>query len=75
MKNTANPPLQKKVTLMLPADLVERAPEALGKRSLTEAVRDALQDALHRQACQELIALRGKVKFDLTWQQVKALDD
>lgn len=75
MKHTATPPSQKKVTLMLPADLVANAPKALGKRSLTEAVRDALEAALHRQACQDLLALRGKVKFEYTWQQVKAMDD
>lgn len=49
----------------LPVDLIDRAPEYLGKSSLTEAVRDTLREALHRQACQELMDMRGKVKLDI----------
>ncbi len=51
----------------LPIDLIERAPKYLGKANLTEAVRDALREALHRQGCAELKAMRGKVdlKIDL----------
>jgi hypothetical protein len=53
----------KKVTMNLPLSLAENAPKYLGKSSLTEAVRDALREAMHRKACQELLAMRGK--FDL----------
>lgn len=59
----------------LPIDLIERAPKYLGKSSLTEAVRDALREELHRQACRELMALRGKVKFQYSWQELRAMDD
>jgi len=74
MRDETTPPM-KKVTLLLPRDLAEHAPAELGKASLTEAVRDALRDALHRQACKELLELRGKVKFQYTWQEMKAMDD
>ena len=76
MKNTYHPNVPtKKVTMNLPVDLVEKAIKYLGKSSLTEAVRDALREELHRKGCQELMALRGKVKFDYSWQELRAMDD
>lgn len=75
MKDTTQKPVMKKVTMNLPADLVEDAPKYLGKSSLTEAVREALQEAMHRQACKQLIEMRGKIEFGMTWQEMKALRD
>ena len=46
--------------MTLPANLVDNAAKYLGKKNLTEAVYEALRDALHRQGCLELAAMRGK---------------
>ncbi len=61
--------------MMLPADLVETAPDYLKKKNFTETVRFALKDVLHRQACRELLAMRGKINFGMTWQELKELRD
>lgn len=53
-----NVPTQK-VTMNLPVDLVKNAQKYLGKSSLTEAVRDALREAMHRQGCQDLLKATG----------------
>ncbi len=53
----------------LPADLLEGLPEASGQ-SMTEAVRTALAEYRHSLACDKLLALRGKVKFGATWQEL-----
>lgn len=65
----------RKVTMNLPVDLIEKAPKFLGKANLTEAVRHALREEIHRQGCRELLALRGKVKFKYSWQELRAMDD
>ncbi len=75
MSHTEHNPLTKKVTMNLPVDLVEDAPSFLGKSSLTEAVRDALREEMHRKACRELLALRGKIDFKYSWQELRAMDD
>lgn len=76
MKNTpAHTVPMRKVTMNLPVDLVEKATKYLGKSSLTEAVRDALREELHRKGCEELMALRGNVKFNYSWQELRAIDD
>lgn len=38
---------------------------------ITDAVIAGLQSLAHKNACQGLMAMRGKVKFGLTWQQLK----
>lgn len=65
----------KKVTMNLPLSLAENAAKYLEKSSLTEAVRDALREAMHRKACQELLAMRGKIEFEYSWQELRAMDD
>jgi hypothetical protein len=67
--------LTKKITVVLPADLVERATETLGKGNLTAALREALTEALRKESYKQLLAMRGKVDFGLTWQEIKSLDD
>ena len=64
----------RKVTMNLPAQLIERAMEATGA-SLTETTRQALEAFARRKAIQELLDLQGKIKFSMTWQELKALDD
>lgn len=60
----------KKVTVHLPAELVEKALKASGK-SLTETVEDGLQKVVTAWAYAELLKLRGKVKFSESWQSLK----
>ena len=64
----------RKVNMNLPAQLIERAMEATGA-SLTETTRQALEAFARRKAIQELLDLQGKIKFSMTWQELKALDD
>ena len=47
----------------------------LEKTSLTEAVKDALTEEMHRKACQNLLAMRGKIDFEYTWQELRDMDD
>lgn len=64
----------RKVTMNLPITVIERAMAATGA-SLTETTRIALEDLARKEACKRLLDLRGKVKFSMTWQELKALDD
>ena len=58
----------KKVTVNLPATLLE----PLDGMGTTELIRHALKEYRHRWACQELLKLQGKVKFDITYEQLKS---
>jgi hypothetical protein len=60
----------RKVTMNLPAELLDGATAATGKNA-TETVRIALEELRQRRALQELRKLRGKVKFSMTWQEMK----
>lgn len=42
---------------------------------VAETVREALQRQARARAWERLSALRGKVKFDLTWQELRGKDD
>ncbi len=52
----------RKITVNLPADLVERT-LAHTDQNLTQIIREALQLYNHRRACQALLDLRGKADF------------
>lgn len=64
----------RKVTVNLPAELVDDLPQASGK-SLTEAIRAALVDYRHGLACDALLALRGKVQFSRSWEELRGKHD
>jgi len=64
----------KKITVNLPAHLLANLPEITGK-NMTESIEEALRELRHRWACNELLKLKGKVKFEMTWQEMKALRD
>jgi hypothetical protein len=53
---------ERKITVMLPIDLVERAQKASGE-SLTETIRRGLEIVAAKHAYKTLLALKGK--FDL----------
>jgi hypothetical protein len=52
----------RKVTMMLPSDLVERALKASGQ-GLTETVRQGLNAVAAADVYDELLTLKGKVPF------------
>jgi hypothetical protein len=54
----------RKITVYLPADLVEWAENESG--GLTETIRKGLEAAM---ANDRMLALRGKVEFAMTWQE------
>ena len=58
-------------------DVDERGLEAARAEGagVAETVREALRELAHRRASQRLLALKGKVKFDMTWQELRGKDD
>jgi hypothetical protein len=70
MKNTPKEEY-KKITVNVPAKLLKTpAGEEL---NVTQTVVDGLKWMAHKRACDELIKLRGKVKFLMSWEEIKAL--
>jgi len=45
--------------------------EETGARTKTEAVRQALQDYVRRRKIEKLIALKGKISFELDWKTLR----
>ncbi len=63
----------RKITVEVDAKTLEAArPEGVG---LADTVRSALERQARALAWQRLSALRGKVKFDLSWQELRGKDD
>ncbi len=60
----------RKITVEIPEDLLEKAQQATGA-GITQTIRTGLQLAAASQAYDRLLELRGKVKFSLTWQELK----
>jgi hypothetical protein len=60
----------RKITIEVPEDLLEKAQKATGS-GITQTVRTGLQLVAASQAYDRLLELRGKVKFSLTWQELK----
>ena len=60
----------KKLTILVPADLLRKATEATGVGA-TPTVRIGLKLLAARRAYDRLLHLQGKVKFSLTWQQMR----
>ncbi len=61
----------RKITIEVPADLLERAQEASGA-GITQTVRTGLQLVAASRAYSRLRQLRGKVKFSRTVDELKA---
>jgi hypothetical protein len=64
MKPPLKKPEMQKVTVMLPRDLVKRAKQASGL-GITPAIRKGLETIAATEAYEELLKLRGKVKFSI----------
>jgi hypothetical protein len=62
--------IAKKITIEIPADLLEKAQEASGQ-GITQTVRTGLQLVAASQAYSKLRQFRGKVKFSRTWEELK----
>jgi len=64
----------RKVTVNLPAELVDDLPEKAGK-TLTEAIRTAVREYRHRLASQRLLAAGGTSKCDETGEELAGTHD
>jgi hypothetical protein len=60
----------KKLTIRIPGALLRKATEATGVGA-TPTVRMGLQLLAARRAYDRLLDLQGKVKFSLTWQEMR----
>jgi len=60
----------RKITVDVPEVLLEKAQQATGS-GITQTVRTGLQLVAASQAYDRLLELRGKVKFSLTWEELK----
>jgi hypothetical protein len=61
---------QRKITVFVPEELLLSAQKETGT-GVTETVREGLRKLASQRAQRELLAMRGKVKFSLTWQDMK----
>ncbi|MBS0386580.1 MAG: hypothetical protein JSS00_14655 [Proteobacteria bacterium] len=66
-------PNMQKITVEVDADVLEAARQE--GASVTDTVRQALRRQAHVLASQRLLALRGKVKFDIDWRELRGKDD
>ncbi len=63
----------RKITVDVDARVLEAArAEGAG---VAETVREALKQLAHRRASEKLLALQGKVKFELSWQELRGKDE
>jgi hypothetical protein len=60
----------RKITIEVPTDLLEKAQEASGE-GITQTVRTGLRLVAASSAYAKVRELRGKVKFSLSWEQLK----
>jgi len=60
----------RKITVEVPDDLLERVQQFTGE-GVSGTVRTALARLDSIRAQQELLKLRGKVKFSMTWEEMK----
>jgi hypothetical protein len=61
---------QRKITVSVPQDLLASAQKETGA-GVTETVREGLKKLASLRAQRELLALRGKVEFSMTWEDMK----
>jgi hypothetical protein len=60
----------RKITVEIPEELLEQAQQATGS-GITQTVRTGLQLVAASKTYDRLLELRGKVKFSLTWEELK----
>lgn len=64
----------RKITVEVPDELLKSAQSFTGG-GVTETVRQGLKQLASARAQKELLAMRGKVKFSLSWQEMKGDDE
>lgn len=60
----------RKVTVLIPEDLLRKA-RRVSRSGITPTIRESLQLYAARDAYDGLLKMRGKVKFGLTWQEMR----
>jgi hypothetical protein len=65
------PTIARKITIEIPADLLEKAQQASGT-GITQTVRTGLQLVAASRTYARLRQFRGKVRFTHTWNELKA---
>jgi len=60
----------RKVTLLLPDDLIQRAMEATGE-GLTRTICRGLESVVAAKSFQKIRSLRGKVKFSIDFEALR----
>jgi hypothetical protein len=60
----------KKLTVLVPEDLLRQATRAT-KSGITPTIRMGLRLLAAQDVYERLLKLRGKVKFGLTWQEMR----
>ncbi len=63
----------RKITVEVPAETLDAVLRDGG--SLAENVREALRDLAHKRASRRLLELQGKVKFDMSWEELRGKDE
>ncbi len=63
----------RKITVEVPAETLEAALSDGG--GVAETVREALEMLVRRRAYDRLLAMRGKLMFESTWQELRGKDD
>lgn len=60
----------RKLTVLVPDELVRRAQRST-RSGITPTVRHGLELAAREGVYEEMLRLKGKVKFGLTWQEMR----
>jgi Arc/MetJ family transcription regulator len=63
-----------RTTITIDDDLTKELMQTTGEKSITAAIRTALQDYVAGLRKQKLLALRGQVQIEDTWQQLRQQD-
>lgn len=64
----------RKITVEVPEATLRAAMQGTGE-GVTETVRRALEALATQQAYRDFRALRGKIRFEHTWQELRGKDD
>ena len=63
-----------RTTITIDDETTKELMQMTGEKSITSAIRLALHDYLADVRKQKLLALRGQVQIEDTWQQLRQLD-
>ncbi len=63
-----------RTTLDIPDSLFKELLRVTGERNKTKAICIALEDYIRSRRKESLLALSGKVKFDLDWQKMEEME-